>query len=606
VALTLLLISLLAFAAGPVLFAVADRARTTLAALDGFVMVAVAGLALVHIIPHAAATAGIAALGVALIGFVGPGLIEHRLERAARQTHAAAIVLAIAGLAVHEFFDGVGLAAAFYDQRSGISLLAVAVLLHRLPLAITVWWLIRPQRGPAVAWLVLGALGAATVLGYYSVDAVSGIADARWLGLLEALIAGSLLHVVVHRPSPLFTPSHGPRERLTAGVGALLGLVAVASLGAEHHVPVHGHEGMGFGDVFTGLALESAPALLIAFALAGLVQVVLPRAPIRWMKTGRPGSEAVRGVTFGLPLPICSCGVIPLYQTLVNQGVPATAAMAFLVATPELGIDSILISLPLLGGEFTAVRVVAATLVALLVGVTIGRVAASAARQRPPPPSAAIERPATLPARIRLGIRFGFGEVVDHTAPWILLGIAIASLAAPALEGDWLTLLPFGVDVVLFALLGMPTYVCASGATPLVAVLIHKGVSPGAALAFLLTGPATNATTFGVLSRLHGPRIALSFGGLMAVASIGLGIAVNLALPELRGITLHELADEAPSLLQIVSLAALTLVLALSVLRQGPRGFVGQILTPYGRSKHDHHDHDHGPKGEPEADGCCR
>ncbi|HLU65184.1 MAG TPA: permease [Kofleriaceae bacterium] len=617
--LILLITSVLALALGPLMFAMADRARATLAALDGFVMVAVAGLALVHIIPHAAATAGIGALAVAIVGFIGPGLIEHRLERAARQTHTAALVLALAGLTVHEFFDGVGLATAFYDEESGISILAIAVVLHRLPIAVTVWWLVRPLRGPAAAWGVLVALAGATLAGYASVDAVAGVVDARWLGMLEALIAGSLLHVVVHRPPPIGAPSHDRRERLSAGIGALLGLAAVASLGAEHHVPLHEHARIGFSDVFLALALESAPPLLLAFGLAGLVQVVLPSASLRWMRTGRPTSEAVRGVAFGLPLPICSCGVIPLYQTLVTQGVPATAAMAFLVATPELGIDSVLISLPLLGGEFTAVRVVAAAAVALLVGVTIGRLAS---RLSPVPHAAGcapIERPPSFWARMKLGLRFGFGEIVDHTAPWILLGIAIAALAEPVLEGDWITRLPFGVDVVIFAFIGMPVYVCASGATPLVAVLVHEGISPGAALAFLLTGPATNATTFGVLARLHGPRIALAFGGVMAVVSIGLGMGLNLALPEMGGIELYEEIHADPSLLEVLSLAGLTLVLALSVLRQGPRGFVGQILSPYGRSKHDHGhahggdhdhdhgggDHDHGGGGAPSGGGCC-
>jgi hypothetical protein len=127
-------------------------------------------------------------------------------------------------------------------------------------------------------------------------------------------------------------------------------------------------------------------------------------------------------------------------------------------------------------------------------------------------------------------------------------------------------------------------------------VLIHKGLSPGAALAFLLTGPATNATTFGVLSRLHGPRIAVAFGAGMALLTVGLGLAVNLALPHIEGIALYEAASQEPSLIQVVSLAALTLVLALSVLRQGPRGFVAQILAPYGKDEHEHGDHEHGDR----------
>ncbi len=597
--LTLLLISLLAFAVGPALYRMADRARASLAALDGFVMVAVAGLALVHIIPHAVVTAGVGALAVALAGFIGPGLVEHRLERAARQTHTAALVLALSGLTVHEFFDGVGLAKAFYDPSTGISILAVAVVLHRLPIAITVWWLLRPLRGPRLAWAVLAALGAATVLGYASVDAVAGLVDTRWLGLLEALIAGSLLHVVVHRPSPLSAPDQGRRERLSAGIGALFGLAAVAALGSEHHIPLHGHESIGFGDIFIALVMESAPFLLLAFALAGAVQVVLPRASRSWMRTGNPTTEAMRGMAYGLRLPICSCGVIPLYQTLVVQSVPATAALAFLVATPALGLDSILISLPLLGAEFTAVRVVAAALIALLIGAVLGHVVQRRWPGKSPAGSSVAEQPPPLAERARAGLRFGFGDVVDHTAPWIVLGIAIASLAEPALHDTWLAALPWGLDVLLFAVLGMPLYVCASGATPLAAVLVHKGVSPGAALAFLLIGPVTNGTAFGVLARLHSPRIALAFGGMMALLTVGLGLLLNLFMPRIDGIALYAEASADASAFQILALVAFTAVIALSVLRQGPRGFVAQILSPYGDDRHEHHhghgvsDHDH-------------
>jgi uncharacterized membrane protein YraQ (UPF0718 family) len=598
----LLIISLLAFAVGPALYAMAGRARATLAGLDGFVMITVAGLALVHIIPHAVVTAGAGALAIALAGFIGPGLVEHRLERAARQTHTAALVLALAGLTVHEFFDGVGLAQPFYDQDTGLSVLAVAVVLHRLPIAITVWWLLCPLRGPRVAAAVLCALGAATVLGYLSVDAVASLVDTRWLGLLEALIAGSLLHVVVHRPSPLSTPDQGRRERLSAGIGALLGLAAVVALGSEHHIPLHGHDLIGFRDIFTALALEIAPFLLLAFALAGVVRALLPRSATRWLRTGNPSTEALRGVVFALAPPSCSCRVIPLYHSLVAQSAPVTAAMAFLVATPGLGIDSILVSLPLLGAKLTLVRLVAAILVALVAGAVIGRLIE---RRRTGGSSTSLSR-STLEAtaasdvvqpplaeRIRAGLRFGFGEMVDHTAPWIVFGIAIASLAEPALHGSWLVELPWGIDVLLFALLGMPLYTCAAGATPVVAVLVHMGISPGAGLALLLTGPVISATMFGALERLHGPRIAAALGGVLFAAAVVLGLVVNLALPEVDGIALYQEAQSDAGLFEILCLSAFTLILALSVLRQGPRAFTGQILSPYGEAHSHDDDHAH-------------
>ncbi len=599
----LLLISLAALALGPIVYRAAGSARSSIAALDGFVVIAIAGLVGLHIIPHAVATAGLGAIGIALIGLLGPGLVERSLQRAARHAHAVAMAMAILGLTVHAFFDGVALAGG--DDHAG-DYLALAVVLHRLPVSITVWSLLRQSRGTRTAVTALIALAAATVGGFATSDQIVSVLADEWLGYFQALVAGSVLHVVFHRPHP-DTPN-GRDTRIPAGVGALAALGMVVAL-SETHLPLHAvDESLDVAATFIALSLESAPALLLAFAMAGLVQVLLPHASLRWMRTGNPMSESVRGMVFGLPLPICSCGVIPIYESLVKRAVPATAAMAFLVATPELGLDAILISIPLLGLDLAIARLVAAAAVALLVGWWIGRLADAAhpAHGDIPPPEAQVAQPVWT--RIKAGLRFGFGEIVDHTGPWILLGLAIASLVEPMLHGQWIAALPFGVDVVLFALLGMPSYVCASGATPFVAVLIHKGVSPGAAIAFLLTGPATNVTTFGILSRLHGRRVALAFGGVVAGAAIALGFAVNAALPDVGGFALHEVAGEEASTLATASLIALGAIYLVSLLRQGPRGFIGQILAPHG-GHHDHdHGHDHGhdhDHGQGHGHDCC-
>jgi hypothetical protein len=596
----LLLISLIALVAGPVVFRLAGAARSTLAFLDGFVVVAIVGLVAIHIVPHAIAAAGLGALGFGLLGLLGPGLAERLLHRAARHTHTATVVLAIIGLTLHAFFDGVALAEPHGGESS--EMLAIAVVVHRLPVAITIWWLLRPGLGFGLAAGALTALGVSTVIGFSAGDAIAGMLEEQWLGYLQSLIAGSVLHVVFHRPHPSIAPPATGRWRVHAGAGAVLGLVMVIAL-SKTHLPLHAAtEGLAVGATFLALSLESAPALLLAFAMAGVVQVLLPRATLGWMRTGKPATESMRGMLFGLPLPICSCGVIPIYESLVKQAVPASAAMAFLVATPELGLDAVLISLPLLGTELAIARVVAAALIAFVVGWLIGRMAE---RDTPGVVTAAppAQPPGPLLARIRAGIGFGFGEIVDHTVPWLLLGLAVASLVEPMLRGEWIAALPFGVDVVLFALLGMPSYVCASGATPFVAVLIHKGVSPGAAIAFLLTGPATNVTTFGILSRLHGRRVAIAFGATVAAGSIGLGFAVNAILPSAAGFALHEAAREGPGYLSVAALIALGVVFLLSLLRQGPRGYIGQILAPYGHGGHDHcddgcadddRDHDHG------------
>ena len=185
---------------------------------------------------------------------------------------------------------------------------------------------------------------------------------------------------------------------------------------------------------------------------------------------------------------------------------------------------------------------------------------------------------------------------------WIIVGVVVASLIGPMLGGSWLLGLPWGVDVVLFTLIGMPTYVCASGATPLVAVLLLQGVSPGAALAFLLAGPATNVTTFGVLNKLHGRTAAIIFAATIAALAIGLGMIVNLVVGDIDGLSLPDLHHDAPSLFAMISLALLALLYILSILRQGPRGFMAQVHSPFedesAHAHHHHHHHHHHHDGE--------
>lgn len=584
---TLLLFSLLALAAAPLIYRVADRAVMALAALDGFVMVSIAGLAAVHIIPHAIQHGGYWVIGIAALGFLGPGWAEHALHRSADRVHSATLVLAVIGLLVHGFFDGVGLAAPLEHE----SMLGIAVILHRLPVAITLWWLLKPRDVRTASGVLIG-LAIMTVAGYLTADALAPMLETSWLAYVQALIAGSVLHVVVHRPAPIALPSSKGRGRLWSGVGALIGLGAVGMLSSKHIAEVTTSENV-FGRLFMELSLESAPALLLAFALAGIVQAVLPSMGLGWMRRGSGHGQALRGVAFGLPLPICSCGVIPLYQSLIKQGVPATAAMAFLVATPELGVDAVLISLPLLGIDFTVMRVVAAVIVALLVGIVVGRMADRRVGSEQAPHEA-LDRSESFSKRLVGGLRYGFVEVVDHIGPWIILGVVVASLVGPLFDNPWLVGLPIGIDVVLFTLLGMPTYVCASGATPLVAVLIARGASPGAALAFLLAGPATNVTTFGVLSKLHGRKIAFLFALMIAGLAIALGLLVNVLLGEPGSLDLPELHADDPSFLQKASLIGLGLLYILSILRQGPRGFMAQVHSPFqGEDEHCHDDHCH-------------
>ena len=178
-------------------------------------------------------------------------------------------------------------------------------------------------------------------------------------------------------------------------------------------------------------------------------------------------------------------------------------------------------------------------------------------------------------------LRFGFVEVFDHTMPWIALGLIIAAVAEPLLSHGAIGAIPAALQVPLAALIGVPVYVCASGATPVAALAIHKGLSTGAAMAFLIAGPATNVTTFGVLARLHGRRMAFVFGiTVTALAVLAGWIVDGLGISAAPVLEAHASVDHHGAWLGWLSVVGLSLLVVASLVRQGPRGALRQILEP--------------------------
>ncbi len=575
---TLLLASIAALLTGPLAYRFARRG-TTLTILDGFVFVAISGLVILSVLPEAIVHGGWMAIVLIVAGFVGPTVAEHLFHRAAKGTHVAALILGLVGLCLHALIDGAALGDGLALQAGGQ--LPTAVVLHRLPVGLTIWWLLRPHFGTAVASLALVAVAGATAAGYAVGPALGAELTVGSVAWFQAFVGGSLLHVVFFRPH-LDAHTHGntattAASRRSEGVGALIALALLAVILLGDAGTADADLGAQVIRTLAELSLESAPALLLAFFAAGFISVFMPSSSIEWMARGGTGIQAVRGVAFGLPLPICSCGVVPLYRSLIGKGVPPAAAIAFLVATPELGVDAIFLSFPLLGPHMTAIRVVGATVVALFVGRLVGGMISSRQSEAPVTDTDPAPVDGPLRARVNKAFRVGLGDVVDDTAPWILAGLGVAALAAPFLGGAPLSAIPAGVDVLIFALLGVPTYVCASAATPLVAILLLGGLSPGAALAFLITGPATNITTFGVLTQLHGKRAAVMFSLAIIGTSVGLGYSVNAFFGNIPIVALDMLTVEGASAYKIASLIGLVLLFSASLLRRGPRGFVGEL-----------------------------
>jgi uncharacterized membrane protein YraQ (UPF0718 family) len=601
--------SVAALFVGPVLHRLADRAGRTFSLLDGFVVVAVLGLAMLEIIPSGIEHAGWIAVLAAGAGLLLPTVAERYFG--GKPTHRAAAWAAFVGMGLHSFTDGLALVGSHAHGDSHA--LGWAVILHQIPVGLAVWWMLTSpgearQRDGLVA---LTMIAGATVLGFVFGETTTLFHDSGIVGVFEAFVGGLLLHVVSHGIGSK-SSRRAAEHRVITGIGGLLGLAVVLGLFMASAAEDARREATI--DAFGALLLESAPALLLAYGIAGLLGVFMGDAPARWLRRGGTTVQALRGVAFGLPLPLCSCGVVPVYRSLVDKKVPATAALAFLVATPEIGLDAVLLSFPLLGLEMTLLRVGVSFVLALAVGVAVGgwierRASAMELSSVPTPePEPALEKPMPLPAKLAAAMRTGYGEILDSTGPWILVGLMLAAFLQPWIDTDALARLSPALQVAAFGLVGLPVYVCATGATPLIAVLIAKGLSPGAALAFLLTGPATNATTFGVLEQLHGRKVAFMFTGTVIAVVLGLGWGVNVLWPSAgAGVgQLHE--HHETSWLSLGSAVVLGGLFVVSLLRQGPRGFLGRLwelgghshtAEPNGHAHDDGHDHghDHGHEG---------
>ena len=607
----LLLSSLSLLGTGPLVARLARSRPAVLTFIDGFVLVSIGGLVLLDVVPHALVESDALALLVMAAGFALPSMAERLLSFGVRQTHFVVMVLAMLGVAMHSVLDGSALA-----QSAGGNggLLGYGVVLHQLPVSLMVWWVLS-DRARAVPFMVLALMAGMTLVGYFAEPAMFALLPERASMLFEALVGGSLLHVVVHPahdhdPAHEHEPghphvqthvhahdhhhdhehshahdhahTHAPTSSIPLpapwvnGLGAVAGALLLAVL----HVSRAGTDAMVAVEAtwrtFWALCLDSAPAVLLAYITAGVVYAWLPAGSMAWLSRGSRLRQGFAGMAVGLPLPICSCGVVPLYQQLVQQGASTTAAVAFLVATPELGIDAILLSVPLLGTQFAIVRVVAAAAAAMAVALIMGRLIK---RSRRALPLLAEQKPAATTTRDKLAraAESGLGEMVDHTAPWILVGLVVAAVASPVLTGSWITSIPLGLDVLMFALVGLPLYICASASTPLVAVLVAAGVSPGAGLALLLTGPATNVATIGILTRMHGKRFAWAFSLSMIAVAVVLGLLVNALLPSLP--STQPAIDNAPdgTPLQLLAVLLVGALYLASVLRNGIRGFLSEL-----------------------------
>jgi len=290
---------------------------------------------------------------------------------------------------------------------------------------------------------------------------------------------------------------------------------------------------------------EAAPWVLLGFAAAGAIHAWVPAESLARHLGGRGFAPVLKAALVGIPLPLCSCGVLPVAAGLRKGGAGRGATASFLVSTPETGVDSIAVTWALMDPLMTLLRPVAALLTALAAGLATDLLppaplaAPGAGRLEPAPAPAGhctggccsghCAAPAAPASRLAAGWAFLRDELLPDIGKWLLLGVLVAGLIAALVPESSLASLPGGEWGSLLAMLAlaMPLYICATSSTPVAAALVLKGLSPGAALVLLLAGPATNAATIAVVGRILGRGATPVYVAVVAVCSLGMGWAAN-------------------------------------------------------------------------------
>jgi len=321
-----------------------------------------------------------------------------------------------------------------------------------------------------------------------------------------------------------------------------------------------------------------SPYLLFGFFVAGLLSVLVSQRMVE-RHLGGPGiGPLLKATVFGIPLPLCSCGVIPVSMSLHKHGASRGSTVSFLLSTPQTGVDSILVTYSLLGPVFAIFRPLAALVTGMVGGILVnlfGQRAKDGQGDSPsdPPPEKCTDACCSgskSPGRKFLnGMKYGFIRLPRDIGKPLLIGLAIAGIISAIVpEGFFAEHLGKGIGAMLvMMLIGIPIYVCASASVPVAAALILKGLSPGAALVFLMTGPATNAAGLATIWNTLGRRTAILYLVTVAVCALAGGIVLDSLITGVAVRHATHIHDMAPGIIQHASAVVLLAILAYAFLK---------------------------------------
>jgi uncharacterized membrane protein YraQ (UPF0718 family) len=323
---------------------------------------------------------------------------------------------------------------------------------------------------------------------------------------------------------------------------------------------------------FWATVAEMSPYLLFGFLVAGLLSVLVSQRMVERHLGGRGVGPLVKASLFGIPLPLCSCGVIPVSMSLHKHGASKGATISFLLSTPQTGVDSIFVTYSLLGPVFAVFRPLMALATGLFGGMLVNVFGQNPQVESPQPAEEKCTGPcchAAKPGRKLLnGLRYGLLTLPRDIGKPLLVGLVIAALISAFVPSNFFAeYLGTGLPAMLLMMvLGIPVYVCASASVPVAAAMILKGLSPGAAFVFLMTGPATNAAGLATIWNTLGRRTGILY--LLTVATCALvgGLLLDAIIPHIELAAASHLHDMGPTLLQHLSAVILLAVLGYALL----------------------------------------
>jgi len=311
---------------------------------------------------------------------------------------------------------------------------------------------------------------------------------------------------------------------------------------------------------FTELAYlfnEMAPWLFFGLVFAGLLKVYFPQKHIdRYL--GKPDFKStVNASLLGVPLPLCSCGVIPAAISFYKNGASKGATNSFLISTPQTGVDSIFATYSMLGWPFAILR----PIVAFSTGIMGGALTNWLIKEKPVPKpivnpmfaglkmdvpkskktsdaciddSCGCHTPPKKEAHSLVrAANYAFVVLLQDIAKWLIIGFVVAALIAVLLPDGFFSMFKgYGlIEILVVLAASVPLYVCATGSIPIAAVLLMKGVSPGAALVFMMAGPATNVATITVLAKTMGKKSLFIYLGSIMGGAVFFGLLTNWLIP---------------------------------------------------------------------------